>query len=450
MRRAPRTTPGSMPLLRSKGSEMFHLGWFLYEAVQGWGTPEYDPAYRWDRPDLHQAMARKLEAAGFDFILLEDTSIVPDTYGGSRESYLKHAVHGPKFDPAVMAGLMAAATSRIGIVPTLTTSFYPPFLLARLTQTLDLMSGGRIGWNVVTSSSDAAALNFGMDGLPEHDTRYDMADEFVAVCDALWRSWAPDAVRADVAAGVFTDHTRVHQIDFAGEWYKVKGPLNVPPSAQGRPVLAQAGASPRGRRFAAKHADIVLTPVNYPPAIKEFRDDIRRLAAEQGRDPDTIKVMAQAFPHICADADDVARFRGWLEQVPDGIVTAWLAQVSAITGIDLAQYELDQPLPDHVQTNGSRGTLDWLRSGGATVRQIGLRLARLTPDTPMIGTPDQIADEMEQVMDFVGGDGFMIAGPLTPAYVGRVADQLVPALQRRELVRTDYTEPTLRGNLLAF
>jgi hypothetical protein len=211
-----------------------------------------------------------------------------------------------------------------------------------------------------------------------------------------------DAVRGDVAGRVYTDNAKVHQIDFAGEWYKVKGPLNVPPSAQGRPVLAQAGASPRGRRFAAKHADIVLTPVNYPTAIKAFRDDIRRLAAEQGRDPDTAKVMAQAFPHICDDAADVARLRASLDAVPDRMVEAWLAQVSAITGIDLAQYDLDQPLPDHVQTNGSRGTLDWLRSGGATVRQIALRLARLTPDKPMIGTADEIAAEMEQVMDVVG------------------------------------------------
>ncbi|WP_165799556.1 NtaA/DmoA family FMN-dependent monooxygenase [Sphingomonas oleivorans] len=429
---------------------MFHLGWFVYEAIQGWGSPEFDPAYGWSTPRLHQDMARKLEGAGFDFILLEDLSAIPDIYGASRAVYLREAVHAPKFDPAVMAGFMAAATSRIGIIPTLTTSFYPPFLLSRLTQTLDLMSGGRIGWNIVTSSSELAARNFGMPGLPEHDERYDIADEYVELCKALWRSWEPGAVLADTITGVFADQDKVHAVDFSGAHYSVLGPLNVPPSPQGRPVLAQAGSSPRGRRFAARHADIVLTPVNHPPAIKAFRDDIRRLAAEEGRDPDSVKVMALAFPHICRDKKEVEQFRAYLQAVPDRRVLAWLAQLSAITGIDMARFDLDEPLPADVDTNGSKGTLDWLRSGNATVRQMALRLARLTPDTPMIGTAEQVAAEMEEVMAQVGGDGFLIAGPLTPANVGRATELLVPALRRRGLVRDGYRHDTLKSHLLEY
>ncbi|MFT4045837.1 MAG: NtaA/DmoA family FMN-dependent monooxygenase [Solimonas sp.] len=429
---------------------MFHLGWFLYEAVQGWGSPEFDWDYGWANPKLHQDMARRLEQACFDFILLEDLSAVPDTYGATREVYLREAIHAPKFDPAVVAGLIAAVTSHIGIIPTLTTSFYPPFLLARQVQTLDLLSGGRVGWNVVTSSSEKAALNFGMSGLPEHDERYDIADEYVHLCKRLWNSWEPGAVVADTATGVFADHARVHEVNFSGVYYSVKGPLNVPPSLQGRPVLAQAGASPKGRRFAARHADIVLTPVNHPPAIKAFRDEIRRLAAEEGRNPDDVKVMAVAFPHICRDEAETREVRATMADMPVNRVEAWVAQISAITGIDLARYDLDEPLPADVDTNGSRGTLDWLRRGGATIREMALRMARQTPDTPMVGTATQVADEMAAVMEEVGGDGFLIAGPLTPANVGRIVDGLVPALQQRGLVRSSYTGATLRDHLGEF
>lgn len=429
---------------------MFHLGWFVFQAIQGWGSDDYDPSYDWSKPKLHQDMAVKLEGAGFDFILLEDLSAIPNVYGGSRDTYLAETVHAPKFDPPVMAAFMLAATSRIGIIPTLTTSFYPPFLLARQTQTMDLMSGGRLGWNVVTSSSELAARNFGMDSLPPHDDRYDIADEYLDVCKQLWNSWAPDAVLADARKGVFADASKVHAVNFDGPNYKVLGPLNVPQSPQGRPVIAQAGASPRGMRFAARHADIVLTPVNYPPAIKAFRDEIRRLAVEAGRDPDTIKVMALAFPHVFEDKAGADAFRESLNHVPDRVVIAWLAQLSAITGIDFSLYDLDKPLPDHVQTEGSRGTLDWLRSGGATVRQMGLKMARLMPDTPMVGTPDEVAAEMEEVMQFTGGDGFLIAGPLSTKYVGAISDLLVPALRKRGLVREDYAHDTLRDNLLAY
>jgi FMN-dependent oxidoreductase (nitrilotriacetate monooxygenase family) len=429
---------------------MFHLGWFLYEAIQGWGSPEFDTDYGWANPRLHQDMAQRLEAAGFDFILLEDLSAIPDIYRSSREVYLREAVHAPKFDPAVMAGLIAAATSRIGIIPTLTTSFYPPFLLARQVQSLDLLTGGRIGWNIVTSSSERAAHNFGMAGLPEHDDRYDIADEYVDLCKRLWCSWEPGAVIADTASGVFADHRKVHEVNFVGEHYSVLGPLNVPPSLQGRPVLAQAGNSPRGRLFAARHADIVLTPVNYPPAIKAFRDDIRRLARDEGRDPDTIKVMSLTFPHICTGEAEVEAVRAALPKLPVNRIEAWVAQISAITGIDMGRFDLDQPLPPEVDTNGSRGTLDWLRSGGATIRQMALRLARHAPDTPMVGTADQVADEMAALIEEVGGDGFLIAGPLTPANVGRIVDGLVPALQERGLARSTYSGTTLRDHLGEF
>jgi FMN-dependent oxidoreductase (nitrilotriacetate monooxygenase family) len=429
---------------------MFHLGWFAFGGIQGWGSPEYDPSYNWARGDLHQDMAKKLEAACFDFILIEDASAVADVYGASFEAYLGQAIGAPKFDPAVMANIIAGVTTRIGIIPTLTTTFYPPFLLARLLATMDHMTAGRAGWNLVTSSSDLAAMNYGLAALPEHDDRYDIADEYVDLCRQLWASWDADAVVADHQTGVFADHTKVRKINFEGAHYRSRGPLNVPQPPQGRPVIAQAGNSPRGMRFAARHADIVLTPVGHPAGIKAVRDEIRRLAVEAGRSPDDIKVMAVAYPVIFDSPAEVAAHREWLKQVPEPMVTRWLAIVSSITGIDFSLYPRDEPLPDQVQTNGSRGTLDWLRRDNATPRQIALRMAHLTEREPLVGTADDIADEMSKTMELVGGDGFLISGPITPTQVGKVVDKLVPALQKRGLVRTSYSHPTFRENLLAF
>lgn len=429
---------------------MFHLGWFTFDGVQGWGTPGYDAAAGWGSAGPAQAMVRELERAAFDFVLLEDSSAVPDSYGGSMETYLKYGIGAPKFDPAVTAGYLADATTRIGIIPTLTTSFYPPYLLARLTATLDHYSGGRTGVNIVTSSSEPAALNFGRDPLPDHDVRYDIADEYMDVLRQLWESWDADAMVADVSTGVLADAAKVRRVDFDGRWFASRGPLNVPRPPQGTPVIAQAGASPRGRAFSSRHAEIVLTPVGDPGAMKAFRDDIRARAAAQGRDPDRLKVMSLAFPFVFDTPAEADGFRASLDQVPDHVVVAVLALVSSITGIDLSRYDLDRPLPDDVQTNGSRGTLDWLRSGGATLRRIGLRQARLTPDNPLIGTVDEVADTMDRFMKEVGGDGFLFAGGLSPHAVRPVVDKLVPALQARGLVRTQYAHSTLREHLLEF
>jgi FMN-dependent oxidoreductase (nitrilotriacetate monooxygenase family) len=429
---------------------MFHLGWFAFEGVQGWTSPDYQPDYDWSRPDQHQAMAKQLEKACFDYLLIEDTSAISDDYAGSMEIYLRNALGSPKFDPAPLATYIAAVTTHLGVVPTLTTSFYPPYLLARLAASMAHLSGGRFGWNIVTSSSNLAARNYGMEGLPEHDERYDIADEYLELCERLWQSWERDAVVANPASGVFADHRKVHRLDFRGAHFACRGPLNVPRPPNDRPVLAQAGNSPRGMRFAARHADIVLTPVNHPPAVKKFRDEIRRLATEAGRNPDDVKVMALAFPRIFLTRDDVNAYRESLNHVPDDIVRHWLALVSSITTLDLSRFDLDEPLPDHVQTNGSRGTLDWLRQGNATLRQIGLRMARLTPGEPMVGTAEQVAEEMGRAMDVIGGDGFLISGSLTPRHVSQVVDELIPALQCRGLVRQHYAHRTLREHLLEF
>jgi FMN-dependent oxidoreductase (nitrilotriacetate monooxygenase family) len=265
----------------------FHLGWFLQgSSAQAWGEPWTGHiGTEWMVPDLFMDMARSLERACFDYILLEDSSYVGESYGASRDIYLRNAIAVPRQDPSVVAALMTQVTSRLGIVPTFSTFAYPPYLLARLVASLDQVSRGRIGWNMVTGSSDVAARNFGLDGLPEHDLRYDMADEYMDVVNGLWGSWEPGAIVADGESGVFIDPERVHAIDYAGQYYRSHGPLNSGPCPQGRPVIAQAGGSPRGRQFASKHADTIVASVKGAAGMKAYRDDLPRSRHDQAAVP---------------------------------------------------------------------------------------------------------------------------------------------------------------------
>jgi FMN-dependent oxidoreductase (nitrilotriacetate monooxygenase family) len=254
---------------------MFHLGWFLGPGitVQGWGEPGFGAGYDWTKPDIYQDCVRALERACFDLVILEDTSAVPYTYGNSMDYYLKHAAMTPKFDPVVLTPFLAAVTKHIGLAPTLTTTFYPPWLLARCLSTLDHYSSGRIGWNIVTATSDAAAQNYGYDKQFEHDLRYDMADEFVDLAGKLWDAWEPDAVVMDDESHTFIDPTKVKALNFEGKYYKSRGPLNVPRSPQGRPVYVAPGGSPRGRKFSGRNAEIVLAGGATIAEMKDYREE---------------------------------------------------------------------------------------------------------------------------------------------------------------------------------
>ena len=271
----------------------FHLAWFLQgSSAQAWGEAWTGHiGTTWMEPELFLNMARTLERACFDYILLEDSSYVGESFNGSTEIYLKNAIAVPRQDPSVVAALMTQVTSRIGIVPTFGTYAYHPYLLARLVATLDQVSGGRIGWNAVTGSSDFAAMNFGMQGMPEHDLRYDMADEYMEVCRGLWGSWEPGAIIADRKSGVLVDHTKVHAVNYQGRYYSTRGPLNSGPAPQGQPVIAQAGGSPRGRKFAAAHADTIVVHVKGIEAMKAYREDVHKHMVAQGRKPSDCKVL---------------------------------------------------------------------------------------------------------------------------------------------------------------
>ena len=434
----------------------FHLGWFLQgSSAQAWGEPFTGHIGReWMQPQLFIDMAQALERACFDYILLEDSSYVGEAFGGSRDIYLKNGLSVPRQDPSIVAALLFAATKRIGVATTLATFTHHPYLLARIIATLDQVSAGRAGWNMVTGSSDMAARNYGMEAQPEHDLRYEMADEYMACVNALWDSWEPGALLADEESGVLVDPAKVHAADFNGRWYSSRGPLNAGPCVQGRPVIAQAGGSPRGRLFAAQHGETVVANPKGIAAMKAYRDDVRARAQAMGRDPDSIKVFFLVNPIIGESAEHAEMRRRERLANAERKVLQRLAHFSKVTNIDFARFDLDQPIEEGLKTNGHQQNLDQLKkmgAGGKTLRQAFADYSGTGLSVDLCGTVDTIAGQMAEAMQAVGGDGFLFSmGDVSRRVVAEVADGLVPALQARGLVRRAYAHATFRENLLDF
>ncbi|MDQ0346442.1 NtaA/DmoA family FMN-dependent monooxygenase [Ancylobacter vacuolatus] len=432
----------------------FHLAWFMNFTPDEWREPFGQGGNPWDG-QFYIEMAQAMERACFDLIMIEDKLMVPETFGGSRDLSLKHAMMVPKADPAPLAVAMGMATKHLGVVATLSTMAYPPFMLARLCSTIDSLTKGRFGWNVVTSAEDLMAKNFGMDKLPPREDRYAMAEEYMEVCDKLFNSWEPDAVVLDRANGIYADGSKVHTIDHKGTYYQVRGPLNTVPSPQRRPVYLQAGASPRGRDFAARHADAIVSVANGVEGMKAFRADIRARATAIGRDPDEIKVFFCITPSL-GETEEEARARFDRVTLSDNFANDVLISISAITEIDFAQFDLDQPLPEKLVTNGESGTLDKFQQWGSgkTLRQLAADGGGgLVSSLELIGTPAQVAQKMGEAMEEVGGDGFLITTPVlrvSRRYITEICDGLVPELQRRGLTRTEYKHQLLRDNLREF
>jgi len=430
----------------------FHMGWFMNFTTNEWNVPFGNDGMPWNGK-FYIEMAQAMERACFDYIMIEDTLMVSEAYGGNSEVYLKYATMAPKHDPAPLAAIMAAATSKMGVVATMSTTFYPPFMLARLCSTLDSIAEGRFGWNIVTSGEDGSAQNFGMDKLTEHDLRYDIADEYVDVVCKLWDSWEPDAVVRDRETNTYADFKKVHAINFKGKYFKSRGPLNTVRSPQGRPVFVQAGGSPRGRQFAAKTADSIIAVANGVAGMKAYRDDVRARAAAQGRDPDDIKVLFVVTPVLGATEKEAVERKLRADSDPDFIMQA-LASISSVTDIDFSQFDLDEPLPP-LETNGERGSLDKFAQWGSgkTLRQLVLDAGGVSDSIELVGTPDQVAEQMGDAMEGVGGDGFLISAPymrVSKQYITEICEGLIPALQRRGLVRSAYSSPHLRGTLREF
>ncbi|MET0704023.1 MAG: NtaA/DmoA family FMN-dependent monooxygenase [Mycobacterium sp.] len=437
-------------------TKKFHMGWFMNFIPPEWNTDNASPdVQKWPNGRFYVDMARSMERACFDLIMIEDTVMVADAYGGTMEGALKHSSFAPKHDPLPLAVLIAANTSRIGVVATMSTTFYPPYLLARACSTIDSIAEGRFGWNIVSSAEDRAAQNFGLDALPEHDERYNVAEEYFAVVNQLWDSWEADAVVMDRETHTYADHRKVRNIDFEGKYFKSRGPLNTVPSPQHRPTFLQAGASPRGRQFAAGAADTIIAVGTGTAGMKEYRDDIRARAEAAGRNPDDVKLLFVVSPTVAAtEAEAQAEVERLLNH--PSYVEKSLVGISSNTEIDFKQFDLDEPLPADLTTNGERGSLEhFMRGDGSpgpkTLRQLVMQRAKRGLD--LVGTPDQVAKKLGEAMEEVGGDGFLISKPgwdLSRKYIDSICDGLVPALQRMGLTRTEYTKSTLRETLREF
>jgi FMN-dependent oxidoreductase (nitrilotriacetate monooxygenase family) len=431
---------------------MFHFGWFVGRGYSphSWNQPwTGNIGHDWMKPDLYVDLARGLERACFDCLIMEDGSFVPEAFRGSPEWYLRNAYSVPKSDPLPLVPLLAYVTKRVGIVATITSSFYPPYIAARLGATLDQLTDGRVGFNVVTAHNDLSAQNFGLEKHYEHDLRYEMADEWLEIVNRLWTSWEPDAVVADPETGVFADYTKIHPINYAGRFYKSRGPLNTAPGPQRRPVICQAGGSPAGRAFAAKHADLIIAKERSVAGAKEYRQDISRLMAPHGRRPSDCKVLFNTSVVVGETMDDAKYKRARMTAALEKTIDVRLAGMSYLTMIDFSKFDLDKPLPK-VTTNASRASFEAYLSGDGAKTLREMMLDPGSGGLDFVGTADSIAAEMQEAMQEIGGDGFLIQDPLTRRAIAEVTDGLAPALKRRGMLQPEYPRKHFRDNLLAF
>ncbi|MDT9686315.1 LLM class flavin-dependent oxidoreductase [Streptomyces sp. TRM76323] len=421
-----------------------HLNAFLMNAGHhdaAWRHPLTTPERITD-PTYFQELARTAERGLVDSVFLADGLAL---WGNARYN----ALGG--FEPLTLLSALATATERIGLIATVSTTFNEPFTTARAFASLDHLSGGRAGWNIVTSGSVDEARNFGRDEHLEHSLRYERAREFVEVAVKLWDSWEDDAIVLDREGGVYADTDRIRPVDHRGTHFRVRGPLNVPRSPQGRPLLVQAGSSEDGREFAARHAEAVFTAQQTLSDAQAFSKDLKSRAARHGRSGDDVKVLPGICPVIGSTEAEARALEQELTvlQVPE----YGLAQLSGMLGTDLTGLPLDGPLPElpderDINGNRSRFTLvaDLARRDGLTLRELIARLGGGRGHWVVAGTAEQIADRLEEWFTQGAADGFNVMPPHLPGGLDHFVDQVVPILQARGLFRTEYTGRTLRDH----
>ncbi|HTX07808.1 MAG TPA: LLM class flavin-dependent oxidoreductase [Solirubrobacteraceae bacterium] len=386
-------------------------------------------------------VAQIAEAACLDSIFLPH---------GMIATGLENSDFGFGLDPPIALAAIAGRTGRIGLIGTASTTFSHPFDLAQRFSTLDHVSGGRAGWNMVTSTTDDAARNFGLDSLPEHDERYARAAEFVDTCLQLWDSWEDDAIVDDREAGVYADSSRVHRIGHAGAYYAVEGPLCVPPSPQRYPLRVQAGASDAGKDFAARYADAVFSIAPDIEAARAFYSEMHKRTAAHGRPPGSVKVMpGLAFVLGDTEQDARARERELQELV---IPERGVGILEAFMGVALDGCPLDGPVPELPDLASFKGGVarmrllyEYVARERPTIRQLaGWFANQIRGHGLFVGTAEQLADRLREWLDTSAADGFNLLPPLMPGGLERFCAEVVPILQERGLFRTEYTAATLR------
>jgi FMN-dependent oxidoreductase (nitrilotriacetate monooxygenase family) len=423
-----------------------HLGAFMRPIsihTAAWRYPGGLPDANFNFAHLKR-FAQTLERGKFDAFFMADHLAVLNM----PIEALKRSATVTSFDPATLLPALAVVTERLGLIATASTTFEAPYHIARRFASLDHLSGGRAGWNVVTTSNPDAALNFGMDEHMEHGERYDRAREFVDVVTGLWDSFADDAFVRDAASGVFFDPQKLHVLNHNGPYLSVRGPLNVARPIQGWPVIVQAGASDAGRQLAAETAEVIFASHGTLAEGQRFYADVKGRLDKLGRPRDHLKILPGAFVVVGDSVEEARAKRALLDSLVH--YDSAIASLSIALGHDASKLDPDAPLPDIPESNASKSGRDraiaLARRENLTVRQLAQRLGGYS-GFAFVGTPQAIADEMEEWLVAEGSDGFNVMFPYLPSGLDDFVDRVVPELQRRGIFRRKYEGRTLRENL---
>lgn len=429
-------------------SRKIRLGAFIPttgQHVAAWRLPESQPARALDFEYVKE-IVQTAERGLFDAYFLADGLSV--NFGASETIGVSDKVAG--FEPVTLFAALSAVTKHIGFIATASSTYEEPYLLARKFASLDHISNGRAAWNVVTTASESAAYNFGYEQQPTHSDRYDRAEEYVDLIQKLWDSWEDDAFLYNKDTGIFYDIDKLHHPNHKGKYYSVKGALNVPRSPQGYPVIVQAGSSEPGRELAGRYAEVIFTAHQDLGSAQAFYRDVKSRLAKYGRRPEELLIL----PGVSAFVGKTeAEAREKYEQVTRLIrPEAGLALLSGLTGgWDLSKYDLDGPLPElpETETQISRRALiiDIAQKNNYSIRQLYEWVAGVRGHWQLIGTVEQVADQLQEWFENEAADGFNVLPPTTPGGLNDFVDLVVPELQRRGLFRTEYEGKTLRENL---
>ena len=408
-----------------------------------WRYPGGTPEANFDLGHITR-YAQTLERGLFDAFFMADHLAVLNI----PMEALKRSATVTSFDPLTLLPALAMVTKHLGLIATASTTFEPPYVVARRFASLDHISGGRAAWNLVTTSNPDAARNFGFTEQMEHGERYRRAREYYDVVTGLWDSWADDAFPRDVESGIFFDPERLHVLDHEGEFFSVRGPLNIARPVQGWPVIVQAGASEAGRQLAAETAEMIFASHASLADGQRFYADVKARMAALGRDPDHLKILPGALVVVGDSVEEAREKRALLDSLVHE--ASAVASLSIAIGHDASKFDPDAGLPDVPETNASKSgrerAINLAKREGLTVRQLARRLGGYS-GLAFVGTPEAIADEMEEWLMTDGSDGFNIMFPYLPAGLDDMVDRVVPELQRRGLFRRAYEGKTLRENL---
>jgi FMN-dependent oxidoreductase (nitrilotriacetate monooxygenase family) len=433
-------------------SRQLHLGGFqiasqVTHSHAAWRHPASDTGFL--TPEYYHRIGRILERGKFDFLFFADLLAAPVRYDDGIAEPLRRGTQATAtLDPSIVAASIAAVTSKLGVAITKSATYFHPSELARIFSSLDHITKGRVASNIVTSLTQGEAQNFGHDQHLDHEFRYERADEFVRTTLELWSSWEPDALVLDKASGVFADPTRIRHVDHDGRYFRSRGPLNVPHSPQGRPVLIQAGSSNTGKDFAARWAEAIFEIDPTPEGRRASYDDIKSRAENYGRNPEHVLIFPAFIPFI-GETESIARekqaFHNELADPISGLIT-----LSVHTDHDFSGCDLDAPVED-IQVTGTQGLFDTARRvanrDNLTLRDIGKWYAQGVLLPQFVGTATQVADQIEESFTAGEADGFMVSSASTPGTFNDFVDSVVPELQRHGLFRTEYTGNTLREHL---